>query len=165
MLTLQNSPTIAAAAGPTGADRGASRAYASPFANRSGGSASSDTKQPYPTRAMALNAIDPFNVKRVLERVGRAREELAAATDLGFLMNARRALFPLPIVDRPEPVPSDVLPPFTRRPAPGLKGKRVAVVGSGGSGACVTLVGVARAVAGAEIPPAAISACSGAGGW
>src|ERR687885_1191734 len=114
---------------------------------------------------MALDALDPFNVKRVLERVGRAREELAAATDLGFLMNARRALLPLPLVDRPEPVPADVLPPFTRRPAPGLRGKRVAVVGSGGSGACVTLVGVARAFEESGIRPAAISACSGSAVW
>src|SRR3954462_11088571 len=61
-------------------------------------------------RAMALDAIDPFNVKRVLERVGRAREDLAAAADSSFLMNARRVLLPLPLVDRPEPVPVDVLP-------------------------------------------------------
>jgi NTE family protein len=114
---------------------------------------------------MALDAIDPFNVKRVLERAGRAREELSAAADLGFLMNARRALLPLPIVDRPEPVPTDVLPPFARRPAPALAGKRVAVVGSGGSGACVALVGVARAFEEAGIRPAAISACSGSAVW
>src|SRR5215210_6054512 len=114
---------------------------------------------------MGLAAIDPFNVKRVLERVGRAGEEIAAAADLGFLMNARRALLPLPIVDRAEPVPTDVLPPFAARPAPGLKGKRVAVVGSGGSGACVTLVGVARAFEEANVRPAAISACSGSAVW
>src|SRR5918911_1943524 len=95
---------------------------------------------------MALEARDPFNVKRVLERVGRVRDDLAVATDLGFLRNARRALLPLPLVDRPQPVPAaDVLPPLTRRPTRGLRGKRVAVVGSGGSGACVSLVGVARA--------------------
>ncbi|HKP91495.1 MAG TPA: patatin-like phospholipase family protein [Thermoleophilaceae bacterium] len=114
---------------------------------------------------MALDAIDPFNVKRVLERVGRVRDEIASAADLGFLMNARRALFPLPLVDRAEPVPADVLPPFTGRPAPGLKDKRVAIVGSGGSGACVTLVGVARAFEEANVRPAAISACSGSAVW
>ena len=110
---------------------------------------------------MALDALDPFNLKRVLERVGRARDDLAAATDLGFLMNARRALLPLPVIDRPDPVPADALPPFESRPAPGLRGKRVAVVGSGGSGACVTMVGVARAFEEAGVRPAAISACSG----
>jgi NTE family protein len=116
-------------------------------------------------RAMALDALDPFNVKRVLERAGRVRDEIATATDIGFLMNARRALLPLPIIDRPDPVPTDVLPPFTRRPASGLRGKRVAVVGSGGSGACVSLVGVARAFEEAGVRPASISACSGSAVW
>src|SRR5918912_2189287 len=114
---------------------------------------------------MALDVLDPFNVKRVLERVGRVRDDVALATDLGFLRNARRALLPLPLIDRPEPVPVDVLPPFTRRPTPGLRGKRVAVVGSGGSGACVTLVGVARAFEEANVRPDAISACSGSAVW
>src|ERR671939_1262809 len=113
---------------------------------------------------MALDVLDPFNVKRVLERAGRVRDELAAAADLGFLMNARRALLPLPLVDRAEPVPSEVLPPFARRPAPGLRGKRIAVVGSGGSGACVSLVGVARAFEEAGVRPPAVPARSRPGG-
>ncbi|MEA2349529.1 MAG: hypothetical protein QOG86_470 [Thermoleophilaceae bacterium] len=114
---------------------------------------------------MALEALDPFNVKRVLERVGRVRDDLAVATDLGFVLNARRALLPLPLIDRPDPIPADVLPPFTRRAAPGLRGKRVAVVGSGGSGACVTMVGLARAFEDSGVRPAAISACSGSAVW
>lgn len=114
---------------------------------------------------MALDALDPFNVKRVLDRAGRARDELAAAADVGFLLNARRALLPLPLVDRADPVPSDVLPPFAARPAPGLRGKRVGIVGSGGSGACVTMVGVARAFEEAGVRPATISACSGSVVW
>src|SRR5918912_2212983 len=114
---------------------------------------------------MALDVLDPFNVKRVLERAGRVRDELVAAADLGFLMNARRALLPLPLVDRADPVPADVLPPFARRPAPGLRGKRVAIVGSGGSGAGVSMVGVARAFEEAGVRPAAISACSGSAVW
>ena len=117
------------------------------------------------TAPVALDALDPFNVKRVLERVSRVRGDISVAADLGFLRTARRALLPLPLIDRPDPVPHDVLPPFTRRPAPALRGKRVAVVGSGGSGACVTLVGVARAFEEAGIRPAAISACSGSAVW
>src|SRR3989440_4223933 len=117
------------------------------------------------TAALALDALDPFNVKRVLERVSRVRDDVSVAADLGFLRNARRALLPLPLVDRPDPIPHDVLPPFTRRAAPALRGKRVGVVGSGGSGACVTLVGMARAFEEAEIRPATISACSGSAVW
>jgi NTE family protein len=114
---------------------------------------------------MALDALDPFNVKRLLERAGRVRDGLGVGADLDFLRNARRALLPLPLVDRPDPLPADALPPFTARPAPGLSGKRVGVVGSGGSGACVTLVGVARAFEEAGLRPATISACSGSVVW
>jgi NTE family protein len=114
---------------------------------------------------MALEALDPFNVKRLLERVDRVRHDVATTTDIGFLLNARRALLPLPLVDRPDPIPADVLPPFARRPAAGLRGKRVGVVGSGGSGACVTMIGMARAFEEAGVRPAAISACSGSALW
>src|SRR5437016_14312333 len=115
--------------------------------------------------AVALDALDPFNVKGQLDRLERMRGGLAVATDLGFLRNARRALLPLPIVDRPDSVRADVFPPFESRPALRLRGKRVGVVGSGGSGACVTLVGVARAFEEAGIRPAAISVCSGSALW
>jgi NTE family protein len=47
----------------------------------------------------------------------------------------------------------------------GLDGKRIGVVGSGGSGACVALVGVKRAFEEAGIEPASISACSGSAIW
>jgi NTE family protein len=48
---------------------------------------------------------------------------------------------------------------------PGLKGKRIGLVGSGGSGAAVALVGVKRAFEEAGIEPDAISACSGSAIW
>ena len=114
---------------------------------------------------MALDALDPFNVKRQLERLEGVRRGVAVAADAGFLLNARRALLPLPLVDRSDAVPAEVLPPLSRRPAPGLRGKRVGVVGSGGSGACVAMIGVARAFEEAGVRPAAISACSGSALW
>ncbi|MEA2374809.1 MAG: hypothetical protein QOD53_1272 [Thermoleophilaceae bacterium] len=114
---------------------------------------------------MALDALDPFNVKRQLERFEGVRRGVALAADTGFLLNARRALLPLPIVDRPDPVPAEVLPPITRRPATALRGKRVGVVGSGGSGACVAMIGMARAFEEAGVRPDAISACSGSALW
>jgi NTE family protein len=114
---------------------------------------------------MALDALDPFNVKRQLSRLEGVRRGLRFASDTSFLLNARRALLPLPLIDRPEPVPADVLPPFARLPTPGLGGKRVGVVGSGGSGACVAMIGVARAFEEAGVRPAAISVCSGSTLW
>ena len=48
----------------------------------------------------------------------RERTDLARATlDPAFLLRARRALFPLPLVDRPKRVDADVLPPLRPRPS------------------------------------------------
>jgi NTE family protein len=118
---------------------------------------------------MALDALDPFNVKRQFDRATALRDSVAEltvrASDLEFLRNARRALLPLPLVDRPQPIPTGVFPPFESRPIPALRGKRVGFVGSGGSGASVALVGVARAFEEAGVEPDAISACSGSAIW
>jgi NTE family protein len=118
---------------------------------------------------MGLDALDPFNVKRQFDRVTSLRDTAAGltvrASDIDFLRNARRALFPLPVVDRAQPVPAHVFPPFEPRPIPSLRGKRVGFVGSGGSGASVALVGVARAFEEAGVRPDAISACSGSAIW
>jgi predicted acylesterase/phospholipase RssA len=100
---------------------------------------------------MALDALDPLNVRRLL--------------DPGFLLNARRALLPLPVVDRSDRSAAGVLPPFESRPVAGLRGKRVGVVGGAGGGACVALVGVARALEEAGVEPEAIAACSGSAIW
>jgi NTE family protein len=92
----------------------------------------------------------------------RERAELLRATvDPGFLLRARRAPFPLPIVDRPKAPDTDLFPPLRRRPARALEGRRTALVSGGGAGACVSLVGVRRAFEEAGIEPALITACSG----
>jgi predicted acylesterase/phospholipase RssA len=100
---------------------------------------------------VALDALDPFNVKRQLER-------------LDFLRTARRQLLPLPLVDRPQRIDTSVFDPFEPRAVPALKGKRIGLVGSAGSGA-VALVGVRRAFEEAGIEVGAISACSGSAIW
>jgi len=115
---------------------------------------------------MALEHFDPYQLKRRLERANELRGLSALATDAGFLWRARRALLPLPIVDRRAPIDAAaIFPPFEHRPVPALSGKRVALIASGGSGACVALVGVARAFEEAGIEPALISACSGGAIW
>lgn len=97
-------------------------------------------------------APDPFNVTRQLER-------------LDSLRTVRRQLLPLPLVDRPQHVDTSVFGPFESRAAPGLRGKRIGLVGAGGSGAAVALVGVRRAFEEAGVEVEAISACSGAAIW
>ncbi len=114
---------------------------------------------------MALDALDPFNVRRQLARLGSLPGVAGAASDVAFLANARQALLPLPVIDRPKPINPHVFPPLEHRPAHKLRGKKIGVVGSGGSGASVALVGVARAFEEAGIRPAAISACSGSAVW
>lgn len=114
---------------------------------------------------MVLGALDPFNLRRQLVRLDGVRDAASLAGDLSFLRNAREALLPLPVVDRRGPLEANVFPPLRARPIAALEGKRVGIVGSGGSGACVSLVGVARAFEEAGIRPDAISACSGSALW
>jgi NTE family protein len=109
--------------------------------------------------------LDLYNV---LFSVGwiRDRVELVRATaDPGFFLRARRALLPIPGIDRPGPPPRDVLPAFDRRPVEALRGKRVALIAGGGGGVCVALIGVRRAFEEAGIEPELISSCSGGTIW
>jgi NTE family protein len=97
-------------------------------------------------------ALDPFNVQRQIER-------------LDFIRTARRQLLPLPVIDRPQRPETSVFEPFEPWQVPALRGKRIGLVGSAGSGAAVALVGVKRAFEEAGIEPDAISVCSGSAIW
>jgi predicted acylesterase/phospholipase RssA len=110
--------------------------------------------RPYDNPAVALESLDPFNVRR---RLGGA----ARVADLDRLMSARRTLLPLPMVDRPQPVDTEVFGAFEPRPIASLRGKRIGVVAGADAGAGVALVGVMRAFEEAGIEPEAI----GASGW
>ncbi|MGZ5412102.1 MAG: patatin-like phospholipase family protein [Solirubrobacterales bacterium] len=116
---------------------------------------------------MALDdRLDLYEVKTQFERFAEWLDLGAVAADIGFLRRARRALLPLPLIDRPKPVdPAGALPPLRSRPVAGLQGKRVALVASGGGGAGVALAGVKRAFEEAEIEPAEIIGCSGGAIW
>jgi NTE family protein len=115
---------------------------------------------------MALDALDPYHLKRNFERANEVIGLAALSRDIAFLRNMRRAALPLPLVDRPPEVDaSTIFPPLRARPVPFLEGKRVALVASGGSGACVSLVGVARALEEAGVEPVMISSCSGGAIW
>lgn len=96
----------------------------------------------------------------------RTAAELASrARDPGFVLNARRTLLPLPVVDRPAAAPQRVFPSARARPALALRGKRVGVAGGAGGGRTVALIGVARAFEEARVQPALVSACSGSVLW
>jgi predicted acylesterase/phospholipase RssA len=101
-----------------------------------------------------------------LRGAARTAAELAGrARDPGFLLNARRTLLPLPLVDRPKPFERAVFPSSRARPALALRGKSVAVAGGAGGGRTVALIGVARAFEEARVEPALVSACSGSVLW
>src|SRR4051794_36311468 len=101
-----------------------------------------------------------------LSGAARTAAELAGrARDPGFIVNARKTLLPLPVVDRPAKPPSAVFPSSRARPALALRGKRIAVAGGAGGGRTVALIGAARAFEEARIEPAVVSACSGSVLW
>ena len=83
--------------------------------------------------------------------------------DIGFLLNAREALLPLPLVDGSPSAPAGVLPPLEPRSRPELAGRHV--VGSHGGGRSVTMIGLARAFEEAGERPRAITACAGSALW
>jgi NTE family protein len=113
-----------------------------------------------------LSLPDPFSVKQQLDRFNSLRDLGRRATsDLDALRAARRALLPMPLIDRPRRAYTKVFPRFRSRPIPSLQRRKIGLVLSGGSGSCVAACGVARALEEAGIEPAVISACSGSALW
>jgi NTE family protein len=110
--------------------------------------------------------LDPFSVKHQLGRLNDVRELSRRVTsDVDALRAARRAVLPLPLLDRRQRVNTNVFPPFRSRPIPSLRSKQVGIVLSGGSGSCVAACGVARALEEAGVDVHAISVCSGSALW
>ena len=110
-----------------------------------------------------LDTLDPFNLRQQAARLEDVRA-LGART-ISDITTARRALLPLPLVDRANHAHPKIFPPFRKRPIPSLRNKRIVLLLSGGSGACVAACGVARALEEAGIEPEAISVCSGSALW
>ncbi len=106
---------------------------------------------------------DIYNIKHGFEHLDVVGQQLRNSVDLELLRHARRALLPLPLIDRRQRTPRVVFPPFRKRPARALAGKRVAVVASGGGGAAVAAIGAARAFEEAGLEPELICGCSGGG--
>ncbi len=105
--------------------------------------------------------LEPNNLRLVFDGYHAARDLLGAlGKDLGFVRALAGAFGPL-ARRAPPPLPEPLFPESRPLSVPGLAGKRIAVVASGGSGATASLVGVQRAFEDAGIEPAIISACSG----
>jgi NTE family protein len=116
--------------------------------------------------ASLLDTLDPFNLKQQVARLDDVRSLGERFTEnVDAARTARRALLPLPVLDRPARTQTKIFPPFKARPIPSLRNKKVGLLLSGGSGACVAACGVARALEEAGIEPQAISVCSGSALW
>jgi NTE family protein len=112
-----------------------------------------------------IDPLDLYGLKRAFARTNELRDLVRETADPAFLMRARRALLPLPVIERPPAVANPLPRVAARRPARGLAGKRVALIASGGGGACVSLVGIAHAFEEAGIEPACLTAASGGAIW
>jgi NTE family protein len=111
---------------------------------------------------MLSTALDVFRLRQYFDALARTREVMAGVReDAGVLDDARRALVTLPLVDRRRPPDRHPFPPPERLGLPGLKGRRLALVATGGSGALASVVGAARALEEAGVRPSVISLCSG----
>ncbi len=110
---------------------------------------------------MLSTLLDVFRLRQYFDALARGREVLGGiGEDLGFIGDVRRALAPLPGEKHPRPTRS----PFAPEEAidlPGLEGRRVALLATGGSGALASVVGVVRALEDGGIRPSLISTCSG----
>jgi NTE family protein len=114
---------------------------------------------------MMLDPLDLYGLKRAFARTNELGDLLHETADPAFLRRARRALLPIPWLEHPPAVENPLRRRPARRPVPALADKRVAVITTGGGGACVSLIGVARAFEEAGIRPASLTACSGGAIW
>lgn len=111
---------------------------------------------------LVTRALDPNNLRPLFDGLSIAGEVLhGLREDRQFARTVRRTLFPLP-GDREVAVPANPFGPFVRHPREWLRGRRIAVVASGGSGATASVVGVQRAFEEAGVQPVALSGSSGA---
>ncbi len=110
---------------------------------------------------MLNTTLDVFRLRQYFNVITRTREVVEGVRDdAGLLRDARRALVTLPFERRQSADPRP-FPQFSPQKLTGLKGRRVAIVATGGSGALASVVGVARALEEASLRPAVISLCSG----
>jgi hypothetical protein len=98
--------------------------------------------------------LAPLSVKHFFHRVANVMDLDA---DRSFLRAAQLLISP----EGPPEVDGDIFPPFAPLEVPALAGKRVGIVATGGGGAMVCAVGVARALEEAGLEIGGISTCSG----
>ena len=105
--------------------------------------------------------LDIFRIRQAFDVLVRARELATGVGEDARLVNdVRRALLPLPLDTWPD-VDRSPFPPAERQPLDHLRGLRVGVIATGGSGALASVVGVGRAFEECGLVPSVLSLCSG----
>ena len=106
--------------------------------------------------------LDIFRLRQYFNVITRAREWAEGIReDAGLLNDARRALVALPFERDARVVELRPFPPAEALDLEGIRGRRLALVATGGSGALASVVGAARALEEAGVRPSVISVCSG----
>jgi NTE family protein len=111
---------------------------------------------------MLSRLVGPFHVKEYFHWVAQARhlrEDLQE--DWSFVRAMRSALLPVPVLDREPILEADLFAQWRPLTVEALRGKKVGIVATGGSGAMICALGAMRACQEAELDIAAISTCSG----
>jgi NTE family protein len=110
---------------------------------------------------MLGTVLDVFRLRQYFNAITRARELVEGVhEDAGLLTDARRALVRLPFEHR-ESVELRPFPSVEPLRVASLRGKRLALMATGGSGGLASVVGMARALEEAGVRPSVISLCSG----
>lgn len=110
---------------------------------------------------MLSPVLDVFRMRQYFNVVTAGREWVAGLReDVGLLGDMRRAMIRLP-GDGGLPIEWSTFGSREPLQADWLRGKRLALMATGGSGALASVVGAARALEEARVPPAVISTCSG----
>jgi NTE family protein len=106
--------------------------------------------------------IDVFRLRQYFNVITGARElSHLVREDAGFLNTIRRSLVTLPF-EKPAAIETHPFPePGRRRLDAALRGRRFALVATGGSGALASVVGVWRALEESGMQPDVVSVCSG----
>jgi NTE family protein len=106
--------------------------------------------------------LDILRIRQYFNAITMTREVLSGIRDdVTFLDAMRRAVLPLPFDGSTGTTERHPFPHQRVRPVAGLRGQRIAVIASGGSGALSSVVGVARALEESGVQPSAYSLCSG----
>ena len=111
---------------------------------------------------MISPVVDVFRLRQYFNVITRTRQVAdLVRNDAAFLRTVRRALITLPFENAVSVETQPFPEPSPRRLDQALRGRRLGLVATGGSGALASVVGVWRALEESHLRPDVVSVCSG----